>query len=66
MEDVAARVCVDGVVGLTQNGTIIVTKIRDRLTQVAADLVITVVGSSSPQRIGGGLISMVERAITGT
>jgi len=66
MEDLASRLCRDGVDGLAQDGTIAIGNIRDPLTQVATELFVRVVGYTAPERIGGGMILMVERAMVGT
>lgn len=66
MEDLVEHVYVDGVAGLSQNGTIAIGRIRDPVTRVVAELVVRVVGSSAPERIGAGMILMVKRAIAGT
>lgn len=66
MEDLARRLCRDGISGLAQNGKITIEKINDSLTRVVAELVVRIVGSTILEHISGGMILMVERAMVGT
>lgn len=64
MEDLVIHFCAGGVAGLAQKKTIFVSRIKDCLTWVVARLVTRFVGSYAPERIGGGMLLMVDRAIS--
>lgn len=65
MDEIAVWYYVDGVAGIS-SGMVSIGRIPDQLTRVVAELVVRVLGMTSPERISGGVLGMVERAIVGT
>lgn len=66
MEDLAVGMSEGGVAGLSLNNTIKIRTLSDPLIRIVASIMSRVVRSGEPERIGGGRLLLVERAIAGT